>query len=103
MIHLYGDYYVNADSNQYILTERHERVDKETGEAVEYFRDCGFYSNMGNLLKSFVCQLTRDEVQSGDVNDMQGWLEIYKQNVDLLHDLLVKTTDLEVMQVADGN
>lgn len=79
MIHLVDAYYVNADSNQYILQKEMQglRKNPDTGaqEPTTYYKDMGYYATMENCVQGCIRNALREKVSDGAITTMRGWLD----------------------------
>ena len=81
MIKITDDFYIDADSKNYILRERTIIQDKESKNyGKELFKDEGYYTSLEHLLKGFLKVQTREWIQnnSGNIKDLLK--EIKNQN-----------------------
>ena len=90
MIKITDDFYIDADSKNYILRERTIIQDKESKNyGKELFKDEGYYTSLEHLLKGFLKVQTREWIQnnSGNIKDLLK--EIKNQN-DFIQSLIIE-------------
>lgn len=81
MIRITDDFYIDADSKNYILRERTIIQDKESKNyGKELFKDEGYYTSLEHLLKGFLKVQTREWIQSNSGNIKDLLKEIKNQN-----------------------
>lgn len=80
MIHLEGNWYIDADETEFILLEQYERpaseyYKKKTGQDVETVRKvAGYYTTMRNAVKGYRDMLVRKAVSTDEFARVSGAL-----------------------------
>lgn len=91
MVKIDDKYYIDADSNCYILREKYivqDEKSKKLGE--EVFRDKGYYTTVESCLEGYLKQVTRKYIRENGT-DLKALLEeVKKQNK------FVKSLDVNV-------
>lgn len=70
--HIIDNYYMDADSHQYILVEKVQRTKKESGDTYEGTITHGYYISVEGLLKALVGIYTRTKIKSNELPTIKG-------------------------------
>lgn len=80
MIHIEGNWYIDADETEFILLEQYERpaseyYKKKTGQDVETVRKvAGYYTSLRNAIKGYRDTLVRKAVSKNEYARVSGAL-----------------------------
>lgn len=91
MVKIDDKYYIDADSNCYVLKEKYiiqDEKSKNLGE--EVFRDKGYYSTLDSCLGGYLKQVTRKYIKENGTDVKALLEEIKKQNE------FIKSLDINV-------
>lgn len=80
MIHLEGNWYIDADDTEFILLEQYDRpaseyYKKKTGQDMEIVRKvAGYYTSLRNVVKGYRDMLVRKAVSANEYARISGAL-----------------------------
>lgn len=79
MIQVTDRFYINANSNQYILQEKTTIQDKESKNyGKEVFKDLGYYVSLEGCIKGILKIATREYISKDCVNTLKELEEVIK-------------------------
>ena len=94
MIHLEGNWYIDADETEFILLEQYERpaseyYKKKTGQDVEIVRKvAGYYTSLRNAVKGYRDMLVRKAVSTNEYARISGALRAVAEIDGRIEELL---------------
>ena len=88
MIKITDRFYINANSNNYILQEK-TKVQDENSEnyGKEIFKDLGYYASIESCLKGFLKAITREFISSEDENTVRDLIAQVKLQNEFIESL----------------
>lgn len=72
MIKLTDKYFINAERSQYILCEKFEREDPETGEMEEIKKPIGYYATLASLFRGFKSLIIKKKIAEYQITTIDG-------------------------------
>jgi hypothetical protein len=85
MIKLFGQWYIDATDQCYQLKERQAKPDKDGNDV---FSTEGYYPNISGALKGLRRRILRDEVASGTITTIDGYIKELRYQDDLFETML---------------
>lgn len=85
MIHLFDNWYLDADANNYIIGERFLAKEKNRkGEEIEVYRlsDMKFFAKLEHALHGAVKYAGRKAIEKEKVKDVMALQKFYKKRLD---------------------
>jgi hypothetical protein len=94
MIKLINNYYIDADSYQYILKQMVKRTKKEDNSTYEAEITIGYFSNIPALIKNCLNQCIKDKVSTNKITNLKDLADqiqsIYNELNSMLNPLDIK-------------
>lgn len=88
MIKINERYYINANSNCYVLQEKTKIQDKESKNyGKEIYKDLGYYVTIENLLNGVLKKETREYISKETENNLKDLKEFIKEKEKYLKSL----------------
>lgn len=76
--HIIENFYMDADSNQYILVEKVSRTNKKTNKRYEGITTHGYYTTIESLLNAVIDLSVRNKIKSNQVPTIKEAIEDIK-------------------------
>jgi len=85
MIQLYGEYYLSADDNNYILLKKYppqKRKPVEDGKEIEdVVKYIGYYQSLCKMYERLVKALARDTIQEESVKSFEDFIKYMDEKI----------------------
>ena len=101
MINIYKNYYIDADSNCFILKKRYVGKKKDSNEEYNTYQNLGYFSSMGGLYSYFIREIERDAVQDETITTIHGFVERMKDVIVELKYFTHRLEDIEALRKSD--
>jgi phosphohistidine phosphatase SixA len=89
MVHLFDDYYMDADNYNYILKKAVVRKTKKTNEEYESTQVLGYFPDMKSLVHSLIKNEHRQAVSSGSIKDLEQAINRLNQLTERIQSLVL--------------
>lgn len=66
-VHIISDYYMTADTNQYVLGKRITRTKKGDQTTYDDFQPIGYFVTIQALLKKVIALCVRERINAGEI------------------------------------
>ncbi len=88
MIKVTDRFYINANSNNYILQEKTKVQDEKSENfGKEVFKDLGYYSSIESCLRGIFKTVTREYISRKDENSIEDLIKQIKEAREYLENL----------------
>lgn len=88
MIKITDRFYINANTNSYVLQEKTTVKDEQSKNyGQEIFKDLGYYTTLESCLKGFLKTITREYINKEEKNNLNELLEEVKKQNEFIESL----------------
>lgn len=74
MIHLYNNYYISADANNFTLKKTLINKSKATGEEYEKMMTVGYFASLNSLYSHFIREVEKDVLMDENVKTLADFI-----------------------------
>ena len=85
MIQIYKDFFIDADSNCFMLKKRTKLKKRTSQEEYDSFQTLGYYSSIDGVYKGFVRVVGRETILDEDVKTIEDFIEKMNDVLSTLH------------------
>lgn len=90
MVYLVDNYYMSADTHNFILKEKFTIQDKESENyGKEDYRNIGYYANIKDLLNGIIKKYSRKQLYENNVKDIKTLTKAIKELEEKIDNLKI--------------